>query len=350
MDPIGAPSSENRLQLEVESLRANFADTKELYRAVCGLLFFNHGQIPTSNKLYSLVRKGSMGTPVAVLQQFWQELREKSRVRIEHPDMPEDIKSIAAETIQGLWLAATKSAAMELSSFREEARREVVEAHTQRQQTQTALDYARQEIAAGTDKLLEAEQRYDALQAELSQARAARAAAEAREENLKDQLAERQAFVEVLQEQHAEVAREAKARLDQAEERSAANERRLMLQLDEVRVQRQRTTQQLEESRAELANVRTALKNAEVQYAADSSRTMAELSQATRQLSTADQLNLQLKQDLAIAGEALTQSQLRAERAETEVAVTRKMLATLAPAEKKVRVKSGPPSSKNKGK
>ncbi len=34
-----------------------------LYREVCGLLFFRYGVTPTANKLYSLVRKGSMGTP-----------------------------------------------------------------------------------------------------------------------------------------------------------------------------------------------------------------------------------------------------------------------------------------------
>ena len=33
---------------------------------MCGLLFFCYGVTPTANKLYSLVRKGSTGTPAEV--------------------------------------------------------------------------------------------------------------------------------------------------------------------------------------------------------------------------------------------------------------------------------------------
>ncbi|WP_431311384.1 hypothetical protein [Paraburkholderia aromaticivorans] len=36
--------------------------------------------------MYQLVKRGSMGTPTAVLGEFWTELREKSRVRIDHPE------------------------------------------------------------------------------------------------------------------------------------------------------------------------------------------------------------------------------------------------------------------------
>ncbi len=60
---------------DIAELRSRFPDTRALYREVCGLLFFRYGVTPTANKLYSLVRKGSMGTPAEVLQQFWQELR-----------------------------------------------------------------------------------------------------------------------------------------------------------------------------------------------------------------------------------------------------------------------------------
>ncbi|AQV94132.1 hypothetical protein BJN34_09545 [Cupriavidus necator] len=35
---------------------------------MCGLLFFRYGVTPTANKRYSLVHKGSMGTPAEVLQ------------------------------------------------------------------------------------------------------------------------------------------------------------------------------------------------------------------------------------------------------------------------------------------
>lgn len=59
-----------------------FPDTQALYREVCVLLFFRHGITPTANKLYQLVRKGSMSAPTEALRTFWADLREKSRVRI----------------------------------------------------------------------------------------------------------------------------------------------------------------------------------------------------------------------------------------------------------------------------
>jgi hypothetical protein len=60
-------------------------------RGVCALLFVRCGQTPTANRLYQLVRRGSMGTPAAVPGACRAALREKSRVRIGHPDLPADL-------------------------------------------------------------------------------------------------------------------------------------------------------------------------------------------------------------------------------------------------------------------
>ncbi|XYJ92148.1 hypothetical protein AEMCBJ_31970 (plasmid) [Cupriavidus necator] len=38
-----------------------------------------------------------MGTPAEVLQTCWQELRGRTRVTIEHPDLPDALKQVAAE-------------------------------------------------------------------------------------------------------------------------------------------------------------------------------------------------------------------------------------------------------------
>ncbi|MCY1281891.1 hypothetical protein D9M69_324160 [compost metagenome] len=55
------------------------------------------------------MRKGSRGTPAEVLQAFWQELRGRTRVTIDHPDVPEALKSIAAEAVQTIWQAANEA-------------------------------------------------------------------------------------------------------------------------------------------------------------------------------------------------------------------------------------------------
>jgi len=121
------PTSDQQLRADIERLRAEFTDTQDLYREVCVLLFFRHGIAPTANKLYQLVRKGSMNAPAQALATFWEQLREKSRIRIEHPDLPEELKTAAGELTAALWSKAQHIAQASLSSFQAEAQATVVE-------------------------------------------------------------------------------------------------------------------------------------------------------------------------------------------------------------------------------
>ncbi len=133
---------ETRLAAEIGRLKAEFPKTRELYREVCALLFFRFGLTPTANRLYQLVKRGSMSTPTAVLGEFWSELREKSRVRIDHPDLPADLGAAAGELVATLWTRATASAGTALDALRDE-----VEA--QRAEAQQAVAAARAELARG---------------------------------------------------------------------------------------------------------------------------------------------------------------------------------------------------------
>src|SRR6201996_2806171 len=108
------------LATEIERLKAAFPKTRELYREVCALLFFRFGITPTANRLYQLVKRGSMSTPTQVLGEFWTELREKSRVRIEHPDLPADLGAAAGELVATLWTRATAAADTALDALRGE--------------------------------------------------------------------------------------------------------------------------------------------------------------------------------------------------------------------------------------
>ncbi|WP_321924566.1 DNA-binding protein [Paraburkholderia guartelaensis] len=117
---------EVRLAAEIERLKAEFPKTRELYREVCALMFFRYGITPTANRLYQLVRRGSMSTPTAVLSEFWATLREKSRVRIEHADLPEELQGAAGELMGALWTRAAAAAQASLDALRlevEDARR-----------------------------------------------------------------------------------------------------------------------------------------------------------------------------------------------------------------------------------
>src|ERR1700739_4292243 len=112
------PPDEARLATEIDRLKAEFPRTRELYREVCALLFFRFGITPTANRLYQLVKRGSMSTPTQVLGEFWVELREKSRVRIEHPDLPAELQAAAGELVASLWTKATTSAQTALETLR----------------------------------------------------------------------------------------------------------------------------------------------------------------------------------------------------------------------------------------
>ncbi len=129
-------------------MRGRFPEPRALYREVCGLLFCRYGVTPTASKLCSLVRKGSMGTPAEVLQAFWQELRGRTRVTIEHPELPDALKQVAAEAIKTIWHAANEAATAELATLRAEARHAASAAETERDGARVETAAAREEAAA----------------------------------------------------------------------------------------------------------------------------------------------------------------------------------------------------------
>ncbi|MDP2102269.1 MAG: DNA-binding protein [Methylotenera sp.] len=118
--------NEQQLQAEVDALKAQFPDTKDIYREVCVLLFFRYGITPTANKLYQYVHRGSMSAPADALNKFWLELREKSRVRIERPDIPENIATVAGDLIANLWNEAQKAAQSGFSELVDNATAEIL--------------------------------------------------------------------------------------------------------------------------------------------------------------------------------------------------------------------------------
>jgi len=120
----------DRIQSEIENLRSQFEKTQDLYREVCALLFFRYGITPTANKLYQLVRKGSMSAPAEALSQFWKTLREKSRIRMAHPELPSILSEAAGEMLGTLWQRAQVLAHENLDAVREEAKASALEART----------------------------------------------------------------------------------------------------------------------------------------------------------------------------------------------------------------------------
>jgi predicted nucleic acid-binding Zn-ribbon protein len=113
-------SVESRIAADVEALRETAASTQALYKEVCALLFFRYGITPTTNKLYQLVRRGSMSVPGEALHAFWKDLREKSRVRIERADLPSALLDSLGELASQWWPQALEAAGQAWEGHRQD--------------------------------------------------------------------------------------------------------------------------------------------------------------------------------------------------------------------------------------
>ena len=171
---------------EIEQLRTQFPRTQDLYREVCVLLFFRHSITPTANRLYQLVKKGSMSAPAEALARFWATLREKSRVRIEHPDLPAELQSATGELAAALWMRAVDMAQDQLAAAQLEAQRLVADAQARQAQARQAQaeaerDQVRQELAGSAAAV-------DAAQTRITELDQALAISVAAASTLQDQL------------------------------------------------------------------------------------------------------------------------------------------------------------------
>lgn len=219
----------------VDKLRNEYSETQDLYREVCALLFFRFGITPTANKLYQLVRRGSMSAPAEALRRFWGELREKSRVRIEHPDLPSELANVAGELVANLWKTAQAAAATNFAAQAAEARRQVTEAEAAQAELAENLSYQ-------TLALESAQQECQVANAAIQELRQELSAAHASVQGLHSQLSAEQQRVTDL-EQALVLARQdfalelekSRDSLQLAEERYAAAEKRALMEIERER-------------------------------------------------------------------------------------------------------------------
>jgi chromosome segregation ATPase len=310
--------SENQLQADIDALRAQFPQTADLYREVCILLFFRHGITPTANKLYQLVRKGTMSTPAEALNQFWQDLREKSRVRIEHPDLPDGLKSAAGELTAKLWTMAQEQAYTSLVAFRQDSQTTVLAAEAALAAARTECDVVANALQETRDLLLksnqQAEKRIETLDQQVAAVNALRA-------SLDSQLAQARQDICVQQQRMEDARRESSAEVSAlhaatqlAEERFRASETRSLLEIDrerthsgklqkELDAMREANNQSVERHRLEIAALQGQLGDVRQHYGA---------LEGTLQVVTAsrDAITIEVKTAQAQLAEAVTQSSL----------------------------------------
>ncbi|SOE97723.1 replication region DNA-binding N-term [Burkholderia sp. D7] len=226
---------EAQLHAEIDQLRTQFPRTQELYREVCVLLFFRHGITPTANRLYQLVKKGSMNAPAEALTRFWATLREKSRVRIEHPDLPTELQSATGELAAAVWTRAVDMAQEQLATAQLETQRSVAEAQARQIRAEAERDQLRQELTGSAAAL-------DAAQTRITELDRALAISEAAASTLQDQLRLAQQGEQQLQRALETARHDFASELDKlradgkgAQERLKAAETRALLEIDRER-------------------------------------------------------------------------------------------------------------------
>ncbi|HYD62188.1 MAG TPA: DNA-binding protein [Noviherbaspirillum sp.] len=245
-----AEPNEKQLLADIDALRSQFPHTQDLYREVCVLLFFRHGITPTTNKLYQLVRKGSMSAPAEALNKFWEDLRDKSRVRIEHPDLPESLKTAAGELVATLWSTAQGAAQVGLATLRSEAQAQVAEARQAQATAEADRDAARASHALASQTLEQAHARIG----ELEQALAARdATIAALSAQLQNSRGENVGLLQKLDDARRDFSTELdklRAAADLAEERFRASETRALMEIDRERTSTAKLRGELESVRS----------------------------------------------------------------------------------------------------
>jgi len=261
---------EVRLAAEIERLKAEFPKTRELYREVCALMFFRFGITPTANRLYQLVHRGSMSTPTTVLSEFWADLREKSRVRIEHADLPEELQGAAGELVAALWTRAAAAAQASLEALRVEVEDVRRAAETAAAATRADLERTESALEQRTAALLTAQVRIQELEQAQAAAVATRGALEGELARALEASRERDAALTQARADFATELEKQRASAELAQTRLQAAEKRALLEIERertanTRLQRdaeaaaQRAARTEESARAEIQALQTQL-------------------------------------------------------------------------------------------
>ncbi|PRC93186.1 DNA-binding protein [Solimicrobium silvestre] len=248
-------ANEKQLLADIELLREQFQQTQELYREVCALLFFRYGITPTANKLYQLVRKGSMSAPAEALGKFWEDMREKSRVRIEHPDLPDALKTAAGELTATLWVSAQTLANDSLATYRSEAQAQVTEAKATAETAETESRITREALEKAEGELNAAHNRISVLNQDLAAAMATNASLELQlHQSRTDNLAQQQLLVDARRDFTAELEK-LRAAAQLADERVRASEIRALLEIDRERSTSSKLQKDLDTTRTTAAQL-----------------------------------------------------------------------------------------------
>lgn len=155
--------TEAQLYQAVEQLRHQHSNTLDLYKAVAALLFFQYDSTPTTNRMYQLVRKGSMSAPAEALRLFWNELRERSQVRMEQADIPPALTQSAGLLVAQLWEESVKQAQQVTEKNNQAIYEKMAQNEEDRALALQQAEQASQEALKAQQRIAELEQKNESL-------------------------------------------------------------------------------------------------------------------------------------------------------------------------------------------
>lgn len=250
--------TESQLHLAVEQLRSQHSNTLDLYKAVAALLFFQYNSTPTTNRMYQLVRKGSMSAPAEALRLFWQELRERSQVRMEQADIPQSLKQSAGSLMAQLWEEGLAQALQMVEQNNQAvytkialAEKAQTEALDESKTAQSALLTAQQQLEK-QDKIIEDLEKLKQ-QLQLQVVAQEQKAQSLHEKNAIQQQQHENALLAqkeqiVLSEQRAaDMEKYARLEIERVRQESAKTQKQLQNELNEQKQKNQQLQQQLQE-------------------------------------------------------------------------------------------------------
>jgi len=152
------PTQEQKLHAEVEAIKQANPETRMLIRETASLLFFRYGETPTANGLYQLLRKGSMTTYTDELKRFWTDIRDRTELRLSHPDIPPVLLEKFGTVLSEVWALAQQGASASLEEHRRESDLRVSEAQEQARIVQMDADRFRTASEDATQEATRANQ------------------------------------------------------------------------------------------------------------------------------------------------------------------------------------------------
>ncbi|WP_232624355.1 DNA-binding protein [Paraburkholderia ginsengisoli] len=302
------------LETDIEAVREHAADTQALYREVCALMFFRYGETPTANRLYQLVRKGSMSAPAKALRDFWVEVREKTRVDVGRPDLPPDVAKAAGELAANLWRLSNDAATAALDVFRQDAQAEIAAARQQAQEMETQRNDASlkaEQAAAGAAAL---GQQIGGLEARLVELQTANDMLSGQLAASKNELAAGATALADARRDFAEELAKLRRAHEQNEQRLAAAEKRALLEIESERAVASRVRKELQTANDRIAALETEHRSERDALRDGLATAKAELSASTARCAV---LGAQLSEKDALLAERIASTDQLRQRLET---------------------------------